>query len=370
MKNSNMLLSRGLTAITVTVLVFALTMSGALAGFWRTIDGISANGVPNPMDFLFGQGTDGTTNGIFGYGYGYGNGDFGYGFVVAPSASSSGGSSNNSSTSSSSSTSGGSTGGSSSSSSSSSGWSSVTLDNCPNGDTSGSRTDGTCGDTTSSSSSSSTSSGWPTPTPNPSDSCVYPNLNVSYNDTNGAWALAYINDLSSKGIMNGVNAGLMNPTGSFEPNRATTRIEMLKIALRTFCYEYKDLQGIENFGDVPNGSWQARVVELANSMNIIDASNANFRPNDTVARAEAIKMLLNVGATRTSNLAVDQSVTTTSFSDVTVTWQAKYFSKAQGLSIMNGQNGNIRPMDNVTRSETSKIAKLSQDQWNGWTQSQ
>ena len=355
MNNSNTVLSRVFTVITVATLVFALNVSGALAGFWRTIDGTTANGVPNPMQFLYGLGFDGNSSGVFGYGYAIGYGAFDAGYGTASSSSST----------STSSSSGGRGGG---------GWSS--LDRCPNGDNSPSRRDGTCeadstgSSTSSSSSSSSTSSSSGTPptvTPG-NDTCVFPNIGVNYNDTNGNWAIAYIDDLSSKGIMNGVNAGLMNPTGLFEPNRNTTRIEMLKIALRTFCYEYKDLQGIENFADIPNGSWQARVIELANSMNIIDASNTNFRPNDTVARAEAIKMILNVGSTRTATLAVDQSVTTTSFSDVTVTWHAKYFDKAQSMNIMNGQNGNARPMDSITRSETTKVAKLSQDYWNGWTQ--
>ena len=347
MNNSNTALSRMLTVATVAVLVFALNVSGALAGFWRTLDGVSSNGVPNPAQFLYGLGWDGTTTGIFGYGYGFGYGTFDAGYGASTD--------NSSDTSVRRGWGGG-------------GWGWSSLDRCPNGDTSGSSRDGKCSPDTTVTDPASPAIPTAPSTGGNTESCVFPNIGVNYNDTNGNWAIQYIDDLSSKGIMNGVNAGLMNPTGSFEPNRNTTRIEMLKIALRTFCYEYKDLQGIENFADVANGSWQARVVELANSMNIIDDSNTNFRPNDTVARAEAIKMILNVGSTRTATLAVDQSVTTTSFADVTVTWHAKYFDKAQSLNIMNGQNGNARPMDDITRSETTKVSKLSQDYWNGWTQ--
>ena len=351
--NNNTVLSRVLTVATVTTLVFALNVSGALAGFWRTLDGVTPNGVTNPAEFLFGLGTNNGSS-VTGYGYGFG---FGYGsFTDGEQTLAVSGTTTTTTTSG---WGGGGGGGSS------------RLDRCPNGDTSGSTRDGKCSaDTTIVAPTDPSTPAIPTApsTGGNTDSCVYPNLAVDYNDTNGNWAIAYIDDLSSKGIMNGVNAGLMNPTGSFEPNRNTTRIEMLKIALRTFCYEYKDLQGIENFADVANGSWQARVVELANSMNIIDDSNTNFRPNDTVARAEAIKMILNVGSTRTATLAVDQTVTTTTFSDVTVMWHAKYFDKAQSLNIMNGQNGNVRPMDAVTRSETTKVAKLSQDYWNGWSQ--
>ena len=96
MNNSNTVLSRVFTVATVATLVFALNVSGALAGFWRTIDGTTANGVPNPMQFLYGLGTDLTNSNIFGYGYavGYGAFDAGYGIDSngTPTNSSSGGS--------------------------------------------------------------------------------------------------------------------------------------------------------------------------------------------------------------------------------------------------------------------------------------
>ena len=119
MNNSNTVLSRVVTVATVATLVFALNISGALAGFWRTFDGITDNSVPNPMEFLFGQGTDGTTNGLFGYGFGYGNGSFGSGSVFESTSSSSGGSSSSVGTTSSSSSSSSSGGATTSSSSSS-----------------------------------------------------------------------------------------------------------------------------------------------------------------------------------------------------------------------------------------------------------
>ncbi|MCD5384567.1 MAG: hypothetical protein LRZ97_01465 [Candidatus Pacebacteria bacterium] len=65
MKNSNTILSRVLTVATVASLVFALNVSGALAGFWRTIDGLTADGVLNPSEFLYGLGWDGSNTGVY-----------------------------------------------------------------------------------------------------------------------------------------------------------------------------------------------------------------------------------------------------------------------------------------------------------------
>lgn len=66
MSHNTNITSRVLTGATVVALVFALSVSGALAGFFRTLDGLTANGIPNPVEFLFGFGSDGTE---FGYGY-------------------------------------------------------------------------------------------------------------------------------------------------------------------------------------------------------------------------------------------------------------------------------------------------------------
>ena len=119
MKNSQSLQSRIFTFFTVTILIFALNVTGALGWFFRTFDWITANWVPNPAEFLFGLGSDLTGGGFsFGYGYGYGSGDFDAGFTApAPGASSSGGGGSSSSSSSSGSSSSGSSSSSSSSSS-------------------------------------------------------------------------------------------------------------------------------------------------------------------------------------------------------------------------------------------------------------
>lgn len=70
--------SRVFTVFTVVALVFALNVSGALAGFWRSVGSV------NPTEFLFGYGSDENGDTGYGYGYGYGYGDFDAGYMVTP----------------------------------------------------------------------------------------------------------------------------------------------------------------------------------------------------------------------------------------------------------------------------------------------
>ncbi len=186
-------------------------------------------------------------------------------------------------------------------------------------------------------------------------SCVFPNLNVSYSDTQNNWASAYINDLSAKGIMNGNTSGLLNPVWAFQPDRATTRTEFLKMALRAFCYEYINEDPSDlRFVDVDKNSWQAKVIKKWASLGIIDANNPKFHGDFPICRAEAIKILLKVAQTRNMIYNVDSSITTTSYNDIPDVWMAKYLEKAKNLWII-ANNPTFRPHGDLSRAETAKI---------------
>jgi len=106
------------------------------------------------------------------------------------------------------------------------------------------------------------------------------------------------------------------------------------------------------FNDVDKDSWIAKVVAKAAELNMIDTENKNFRPNDNVSRAEAMKLLLGAAGVEI------EEITTTDFTDVTG-WAVKYVQTAKNLGIVDGQviNGKLvfRPSDSITRAEVAKI---------------
>lgn len=342
MKNSNTMISRALTITTVVALVFALNTTGALAGFWRAVS------EANPTQFLYGYGADENGKTGYGYGYGYGYGSIDDGNLVKPDRTGSSGGSiptvkNDSNVS------GGGWGG----------WSNN--NNSNNNSSTDEETPNTETPTTPVVENPNTevSGTDSTDTVRKEGSCTFPGVTPEYTDISNNWARSYIRDLSKRGIMNGVNSTLLNPEGLFEPNRATTRIEFLKIALRSFCYDYSALSGSENFDDIADASWQAKVVELAGALGVINTTNNNFRPNEAVAKIEALKMILLIGETRSTNFTVDDTVTTTVYADVTTPWMAKYAEKARILGIVDGNNGNLEPMNALSRAQTAKVAVRS-----------
>ena len=325
-------LSRIFTGVSLVTLIFALNVTGALWGFWRTI------GSPNPTEFLFGAGNDGTTDG-YGYGYGYGYGDFNTGYATSLSSSSSSG--------------GGGGGWSSSSSSSGSSWSSSSSSSTSSSSTSSSSSGEGSSSSTSSSSTSSSSSGEGSSSSTSSSSGAGSSSGNgssssssggwAFTDTSNSWAVSYIDDLAEAGIVQG------NEEGAFEPDRNITRTEFLKMVLRAFGHTYDDSDSSSvTFDDVDTSHWTANVIGRAQELWYVDGvGGGNFRPNDIITRAEAMKMLLN-----SASIAVDPNAVS-SFDDVSG-WAVKYVEKALELGIV-AANSSFRPEEAITRAESAKV---------------
>ena len=355
MNNSNTVISRVFTVATVAILVFALNVSGALAGFWRTLDGATSNGVPNPAQFLFGEGSDGQNTGLFGYGFGFGYGTFSAGYGLA-------GYTTTSSSSSSSSSSSGWGGG---------GWGGWSIDRCPNWDTSGSLRDGKCspdssssssGGTTTTSSSSSSSGGTTT---TGFERKTYPDAPrietcgvsiVTFNDIAGNTFEQHIKNLEAISGLNGNGNGsnfaiYQEESKSFQPNRAATRSEYIKMVFRALCIDYSAMNStLDDFADGYVDPWQAKVFNLAVDYGWVSGTNTYARVNDPISRAEALKIIMQAG--------IASAITTpasSSFSDVSASsWEARYTENALSWGIIAG-NPTFRPADAVTRGESTKL---------------
>jgi len=330
-----------------TIFVFALNVSGALAGFWRTMDGMTANGVPNPMEFLFGYGVDENNAFGYGYGYGYGNADFEAGFVVEDEEEITG-------------TSG------SFSSGNSGGWGSSN-----NNSNSDNDTDDTTSDTTDDSNTDDTPTddSVNTDTPISPNSITYRDYSnqprlatcgtsiVNFSDISGNTFEDYIIRLEAisglNGNGNGTDFSIYTPESKvFEPNRSATRSEYVKMILRALCIDYSgENSTLDDFNDGAVDSWQAKVVNKAAELGLINTTNANFRVNDSISRAEALKMVMRAGIDSPFTIVP----TTSSFSDVAVwSWESKYTEVAVAAGFI-APNPTFRPGNAITRGESTKF---------------
>jgi hypothetical protein len=170
---------------------------------------------------------------------------------------------------------------------------------------------------------------------------------VILHDISNSFAVNYIKELVAKGIANGYD------DDTFRPENPSSRIEYLKMVLRSFNIDYSsaNTSGVP-FLDVNKNSWEAKVIAKALELNIINWDNENFRPTGNISRAESMKMLMIAWWYELDTTAIS------SFADVTG-WAVKYVEKAKQLWVINGQliDGKLlfRPFDNITRAEVAKI---------------
>lgn len=172
---------------------------------------------------------------------------------------------------------------------------------------------------------------------------------IKFSDISTTFAKDYIAKLAAAGVINGYE------DGTFRPENNASRAEYLKIVLKAKWVDYSaaDVSKL-TFKDVSKDSWIAKVVVKAGELGLIDTTNANFRPNDSITRAESMKMLLNAAWVEVT------ATETSSFSDVNAKWwEAKYIETAKAKWIVDGQTVNwklvFRPFSNITRAEVSKI---------------
>jgi len=93
-------------------------------------------------------------------------------------------------------------------------------------------------------------------------------------------------------VEQGVIKGYDN--NEFQPNRVLTRAEALKIALLASKRDTSKQNGQANFTDVAKDSWVYPFVSYAVDQKIINGyDNNTFRPDQTVSRAEGVKILFN-----------------------------------------------------------------------------
>lgn len=99
--------------------------------------------------------------------------------------------------------------------------------------------------------------------------------------------------------------------------------------------------------------WYAPYVSLALSYGIISDTNTNFRPNDSISRAEVAKIIVGISRVNIGN-------TETTFTDVDPASDlAKYIETTKTLGFFSGEvaNGKLifRPNDPITRAEIAKV---------------
>jgi hypothetical protein len=139
---------------------------------------------------------------------------------------------------------------------------------------------------------------------------------------------------------------------SFAPEQNLTRAEFLKIALLNLGYSVTPVQS-QSFSDTPSGDWYFRYVTFARSKGWIQGyADGSFRPNNSITRAEAITMTMNI-----AGIQAPYPLDLNAFDDIDSTaWYAQSVAAAAQYDIIDIFEPYFDPHSPIRRGEMAVIA--------------
>lgn len=111
---------------------------------------------------------------------------------------------------------------------------------------------------------------------------------------------------AEKEIFNAMYAGNIDNTGTFRPQDSITRAEFVKILVNSFGVDTKAADKYKNpFTDVKEGSWEHKYVVAAYVAGVVEGDgDGTFRPNAPISRQEAAKMVATLAASQKKTYTV------------------------------------------------------------------
>lgn len=173
-----------------------------------------------------------------------------------------------------------------------------------------------------------------------------------FTDIAGTLAEKQITDLQQRGIVSGFD-------GKFLPHSNISRAEFVTMLDRTL--QIKPVQAnIAAFTDVQPADWSYPYIQTAVQLGIVNGTtNSTFAPTADISREQVATLL--VRALHALDPVRDTKVTFNDAGEVD-SWAAPYVAAASRLGLMNGYEGNFRPLDSITREEVAIVLdQLVQD---------
>ena len=175
-------------------------------------------------------------------------------------------------------------------------------------------------------------------------------VNAAFSDlTENHWAAPYINELSSKNVINGY------PDGTFKPNDTLTKGAFLKLIIAASMPEVDFTKAPKDFNH-----WAAGYVNVAENYGVLEEGEITLENIDTpINRIDVVKILslCDIDIRGNEQLSVDFL----SFSDsIELDIEEKVLlSHAVASEIIGGYpDGTFKPQNNLTRAEASKILSV------------
>src|SRR5690606_9580279 len=152
-----------------------------------------------------------------------------------------------------------------------------------------------------------------------------------FTDIEGIWTEDIIIEMANKDIINGY------PDGTFKPMKEISRAQVAVLFDRAL--DLKPIRSAKDFKDVPKDHMYFDEIQAVYQAGIFDGTDGNFRPNESLSRAQMAKIL---------TIAFDlKPQSDENLSDVEGLWVEDYVKAMYTNGITTGDNGKYKPNEFV-----------------------
>ena len=180
--------------------------------------------------------------------------------------------------------------------------------------------------------------------------------NAFYTDMDeNHWAYQSIKFLTEIGVVVGY------PDGTYKPDIPVTRAEFASMAIKALGQEQTEVTQDINFSDITPEFWAYNIIKKAVYFDLIpDSKGENYRPYDSVTRAEAINIAVNALTTNQISQEKADEIVSKSYDDYTQmpAWFLMAAAKAHILDlmiVMPGHEGKMEADRPANRAEVAMI---------------
>ena len=180
--------------------------------------------------------------------------------------------------------------------------------------------------------------------------------NAFYSDMNeNHWAYQSIKFLTDVGVVVGY------PDGTYKPDIPVTRAEFASMAIKALGQESANVEQEIHFKDLDPGFWAYNIIQKAVYFDLIpDSKGENYRPFDSVTRAEAINIAVNALTTQQISEQKAQEIIEKTYTDYELmpAWFLMAAAKAEVhdlVVVMPGHEGKMEADRPANRAEVAAI---------------
>ncbi len=140
--------------------------------------------------------------------------------------------------------------------------------------------------------------------------------------------------------------------GTFKPDQVISRVEVLKVALKTANRQLLNTSGTLSYADIDAKAWYVPYIATAQQNGIASGYIGGFfRPNQNVTRSEFLKILL-----LSAPVSIEPVVTEAPYSDVkNDDWYAVFAQFAKQKNLLPHAEDGFKPNEEITRAEVAEI---------------